>query len=73
MHILLHNSQTGRYYAGDNHWTSRRADAVDLRNVERAIRLNKKEQLGATEVIVAYQHPPCALKLPISDDLPVAA
>ena len=65
--IYLRNSNTGRYYAGTNEWTSDSADTMDLRQVERALRLNLEECLGATEVVLSYENPPCNVRLAISE------
>ncbi len=66
MKVLLRNAATGRYYAGDNAWASDKADALDLKQVERAIRLNSEQNIGATDVILRYERPPCTLAIPIS-------
>ena len=66
MKVLLRNAAAGRYYSGDNNWTSDKNNAMDLKGVERAIRLNSQYNIGATDVILAYEHPPCTLAIPIA-------
>jgi hypothetical protein len=70
MKVLLHNAVTDRYYAGDNQWASDSALAIDLEQVERAAELNEQYRLGATEIILAYERPPCTLRIPISNAQP---
>jgi hypothetical protein len=66
MKILLRNAHTGHYYAGPGKWVPERAQALNLKQIERAIRLNSDENIGATDMVLAYEKPPCVLTLPIS-------
>ena len=65
MKVLLRDGRTGGYYAGSNQWANDRAHALDLKEIERAIRLNLERKLGATDVVLAYETPLCVLTVPI--------
>ena len=68
MRVLLRNSKTDRYYAGLNQWETDRGRALDLENIDRAIRVNQEHNVGATDLILAYDKPLCTLTVPIASD-----
>jgi len=68
MKILLRNS-AGRYYAGRNAWSSKRTDAIDLKLVPTAIRINLEEGLGAAEVLLDCDNPARLLSFPIAEPI----
>ena len=66
MRVLLLNSITGCFYAGDKHWTRDLAEAFGLTDVEQAIRLNIRDGLGATDLVLVYENPPASVAVPIT-------
>jgi hypothetical protein len=66
MRVLLLNGETGCYYAGDLNWTRDKASALNFGAIEQATRINAREQIGATDVVLVHNKPPCTVTLPIT-------
>ena len=65
MRVLLRNA-SNVYYAGEKGWTESISNALNLDQVEQAIRVNFRHQLGAREVVLVYEKPPCTVIVPIT-------
>jgi len=62
MKVLLRGTKTGLYYVGPNEWTADAKQALDFDEVEKAVQLNRKEQLADMEVVLSFDDPtatPC--------------
>ena len=65
MRVLLRNTQTGLYYAGDNQWTSEAPEAMNLVDLDHAAQLAREGSVTDAEVILSYNNPICQLSLPV--------
>lgn len=55
MRVLLRQSNTGLYYAGERHWTVDMRSAFDFAEVERAIKTGREEKLTGVEVVLSFE------------------
>ena len=65
MRVLLHSTQTGRYFQTITGWTDSPVKAWDFERVERAQEAAREVGLDQVEVVLWYDQPPCELRLPI--------
>ena len=66
MKVLLRGTKTGLYYVGPNEWTADAKQALDFDEVEKAVQLNRKEQLADMEVVLSFDDPYCDPVLALS-------
>lgn len=66
MKVLLRDTQTGLYYQGSSGWTPELDDALDVRQLPRAIALAFEADLKNVEVLLCYEDPHYNLVLPIA-------
>jgi len=76
MQVLLRDTTSRLYYAGQNSWTLDPSDALDFGQIDDAVRSALERRLSA-QVVLNYVSPPCQLALPVlaewlSDDRSVA-
>jgi hypothetical protein len=65
MRVLLHSTQTGRYFQTITEWTDDPKKAWDFEHIERAEGTASKAGLDQVEVVLSYDAPRCELRLPI--------
>lgn len=65
MKIILKDSRTGVYYAGDQSWSAEVSEAMDFDCINTAVTLALEEKLGAVDVVLRYEKPTCELALPL--------
>jgi len=65
MQVLLRDTTSGLYYAGQNSLTPDPSDAVDFRQIEDAVRSALERGLPAAQVVLNYVSPRCQLALPV--------
>lgn len=54
MRVLLHNTQTGLFYAGPKDWTDDPAQAVDFKSPDLALDLVSEAKLHAMELVMRF-------------------
>ena len=64
MQVLLRNTTSRLYYAGQNTWTLDPLDALDFGQIDHALRSALERRLAA-QVVLNYLSPPCQLALPV--------
>ena len=64
MRVLLHNIQTGLFYAGPKDWTDDAAQAVDFKRPDLALDLVSESKLDAVELIMRFDD--CGLDVPLT-------
>ena len=67
MKVFLRDALRGCFYAGSSRWAADQREAQDLKQIDKAIRVNSTQHLGATEVLLAYEEPLCVLTIPIHE------
>jgi hypothetical protein len=55
MKLLLHNTQTGLFYAGPKDWTEDPEQAVDLKRPDIALDVVSQAQLQAVELVMRFE------------------
>ena len=65
MKVLLRNTETRLYYAGNDQWTGDATQARDFEHVEHATRTHQRDRLKGMEAVLVYSTPPCELVLPL--------
>ena len=64
MQVLLRDTNSGLYYAGQNSLTADPSDALDFGQIDHAVRSALERRLAA-QVVLNYVSPPCQLALPV--------
>jgi hypothetical protein len=64
--IVLKNSLTGLYYAGNQAWSADVSGAMEFDSCKAAAALALAEKLETVDVVLRYENPTCELKLPLA-------
>ncbi len=64
MRVLLHNTETGLFYAGPTDWTDDAAQAVDFKRPDRALDLVTEAKLEAVELVMRFDD--CGFDVPLT-------
>jgi hypothetical protein len=66
--VILRNSETGQYYAGQNRWVDDCVEAHDFCIVDNVAKMTRGQESRSLEVVMQHDDPPCDLVLPVSVD-----
>ncbi len=66
MKIILKDSRTGCYYAGDQSWSGDVSRAMDFDSINDAAAWAVEKQLETVDVVLRYEKPTCELTLPLA-------
>ena len=64
MRVLLHNTQTGLFYAGPKDWTDDAAQALDFKRPDVALDLVSETKLDAVELVMRFDD--CGFDVPLT-------
>ena len=70
MKVFLRNTLSGDYYQGPSQWTADQQEALDLKQMSRAIELAFGSHLENVEVLLCYDDPRYNIILPVSASRP---
>lgn len=65
MKVFLRDTQTGRFYQGPSQWTPEQGEALDLKQVARAVERIFEAHLENVEILLSYDEPRYDLVLPV--------
>jgi hypothetical protein len=57
MKVLLRNTRSGLYYAGEDHWVSKWSLARDFEDIESAVRWLDQTRGNEVEIALSYNDP----------------
>jgi hypothetical protein len=66
MRILLRNMQTGWYYQGPSKWTPDEKEALDFKQIPRAVSVTVEAHMENVEIWLSYDDPQFNLALSVS-------
>jgi hypothetical protein len=64
MRLLLHNTQTGLFYAGSKDWTADPTQAVDFKRPDLALDLVSEAKLDGVELVLRFDE--SAIDFPVT-------
>jgi hypothetical protein len=67
MKILLRNTRTGLFYAGQDRWTQNDPEAFDFEQTDLALEAVRDARLHGVEVLVKFEDPAFEIPLTIVD------
>jgi hypothetical protein len=67
MKILLRNTRTGLFYAGQDRWTQNDPEAFDFEQTDLALEAVREARLQGVEVLVKFEDPAFEIPLMIVD------
>ncbi len=66
MRVLLRNTQTGLFYAGQEKWTEKDTDALDFHETDAAMDAAWETKLQGVEVLMRFDEPFLEIPLQIA-------
>ena len=65
MTVILRHAKRGSFYAGPRCWVNDARKALDLKTVEHAVEISRKEELGEVQIVARFDDPYPELVFPL--------